>query len=219
MLYCAHFKSNLQACWRMIMIAEPLNIWYDFSANPAATSQCSYNTLAILYLLCISERILYLIDDITIILHVADTRLSKCYNVATGSWFLGKPCTGSHLLVSVPYPLYFRSICRRSKNRCKVTYKGSGVFRSSGCRSQARDPKRAPVRVLRDDYITILLATPCHPRQKITLACFSLGIRVVLGSPQVQRYWINGNCCERWCVKWCATGGSCTTTLSLYWLQ
>ena len=95
-----------------------------------------------------------------------------------------------NIVVSVPYPLYFRSICRRSKNRCKVTYKGSGVFRSSGCRSQARDPKRAPVRVLllllRDDYghyTTILLATPCHPRQKITLACFRLGI--VLGGPDI----------------------------------
>ena len=31
--------------------------------------------LAILYLLCISERILYLIDDITITIHVADTQL------------------------------------------------------------------------------------------------------------------------------------------------
>ena len=41
---------------------------HDFSTNPAATSQCSYNILAILYLLCISERILYLVDDIIIIL-------------------------------------------------------------------------------------------------------------------------------------------------------
>ena len=48
---------------------------HDFSANPAATSQCSYNILAILYL----------IDEIAIILHVADTRLSKCYNVAARS--------------------------------------------------------------------------------------------------------------------------------------
>ena len=30
------------------------------------------------------------------------------------------------------------------ENRCKVTYKGSGVFRSSGCRSLARDYKRGP---------------------------------------------------------------------------
>jgi hypothetical protein len=47
----------------------------DFLVNPAATSQSSYNVLAILYLVCITERILYLIDDITIILHVADTQL------------------------------------------------------------------------------------------------------------------------------------------------
>ena len=45
----------------------------DFLVNPAVTSQ-SYNVLAMLYLLCITKRILYLIDDITIILHVADTR-------------------------------------------------------------------------------------------------------------------------------------------------
>ena len=40
--------------------------------------------------------------------------------------------------------------------------------------------------LLRDDYshyTTILLATPCHPRQKITLACFRLGI--VLGGPDI----------------------------------
>jgi hypothetical protein len=47
----------------------------DFLVNLAATSQFSYDVLAILYLLCISERILYLIDDITIILHVVDTAL------------------------------------------------------------------------------------------------------------------------------------------------
>ena len=49
--------------------------YYDFLANLAATSQSSYDVFAILYLLCITERILYLIDDITIILHVADTQL------------------------------------------------------------------------------------------------------------------------------------------------
>jgi hypothetical protein len=44
-------------------------------SDSAATLQYSYVVLAILYLLCISERILHLIDDITIILHVADTQL------------------------------------------------------------------------------------------------------------------------------------------------
>ena len=48
---------------------------HDFLANPAATSQSSYNIISILYLLCISEKILYLIDNITIILHVKDTWL------------------------------------------------------------------------------------------------------------------------------------------------
>jgi hypothetical protein len=47
----------------------------NFLVNLAATSQSSYDVLAILYLLCITERVLYLIDDITIILHVADTWL------------------------------------------------------------------------------------------------------------------------------------------------
>jgi hypothetical protein len=47
----------------------------DFFVNPAATSQSSYDVLAILYLLCITERMLYLIGDITIILHVSDTVL------------------------------------------------------------------------------------------------------------------------------------------------
>ena len=61
---------------------------YDFSANPAATSQCSYNILVIFYLLCISERILYLIDDITIILHVTDTRFQRSYNILVIFYFL-----------------------------------------------------------------------------------------------------------------------------------
>ena len=47
----------------------------DFLTNLAATSQSSYDVPAILYLLCITERILYLIGDITIILYVADTWL------------------------------------------------------------------------------------------------------------------------------------------------
>ena len=50
----------------------------DFLVNLAATSQSSlssYDVLAILYLFCITERILYLIDDISIILHVPDTQL------------------------------------------------------------------------------------------------------------------------------------------------
>ena len=47
----------------------------DFLVNLAATSQSSYDVLAILYLLHITERILYLIGDITIILHVSDTAL------------------------------------------------------------------------------------------------------------------------------------------------
>ena len=48
---------------------------HDYSANLAATSQCSYDIIAWLYLIYISEKILYLIDDISIILHVPDTRL------------------------------------------------------------------------------------------------------------------------------------------------
>jgi len=48
---------------------------YKLLSNKTAASQSSYDILAILYLLCITERILYLIDDITIILHVVDTRL------------------------------------------------------------------------------------------------------------------------------------------------
>jgi len=50
----------------------------DFLVNLAATSQSSlssYDVLAILYLLCITEKILYLIGDINIILHVVDTQL------------------------------------------------------------------------------------------------------------------------------------------------
>ena len=47
----------------------------DFLTNLAATSQSSYDVLAILYLLCITMRILYLIGDITTILHVTDTQL------------------------------------------------------------------------------------------------------------------------------------------------
>jgi len=47
----------------------------DFLANLAASSQSSYDVLAILYLLYITERILHLMDNINIILHVADTWL------------------------------------------------------------------------------------------------------------------------------------------------
>jgi hypothetical protein len=46
-----------------------------FLVNLAVTSQSSYDVLAILHLLCITERILYLIGDILIILHGANTAL------------------------------------------------------------------------------------------------------------------------------------------------
>ena len=49
---------------------------HDYSANLAATSQCSYDIIAWLYLIYISEKILYLIDDISIILHVGYKLLS-----------------------------------------------------------------------------------------------------------------------------------------------
>jgi hypothetical protein len=52
-----------------------LRHYCDFSANLAATSQSSYKVLTLLYLLYISERILYLIDDINIVLHFGDTQL------------------------------------------------------------------------------------------------------------------------------------------------
>jgi hypothetical protein len=58
---------------------------HDFSANPAATSQCIYDIPAILYFPCIRKKKLYLIDDDTIILHVGYKLLSRCYNVVTGS--------------------------------------------------------------------------------------------------------------------------------------
>ena len=47
----------------------------DFLIHLAATSQSSYDVLAIIYLHQITERILYLIGDINIILHVTDTQL------------------------------------------------------------------------------------------------------------------------------------------------
>ena len=50
-----------------------------FFSKPAATSQSSYDILAILYLLCIIERILYLIDDITIILTCCRYMVIDCY--------------------------------------------------------------------------------------------------------------------------------------------
>jgi hypothetical protein len=52
-----------------------LRHYCDFLINPAITSQSSYNVLAMLYLLCITKRILYLIGDIKYILHVSDTAL------------------------------------------------------------------------------------------------------------------------------------------------
>ena len=52
---------------------------HDFLAKLAATSQCSYNIFAIFYLLFISERILYLIDDITIVLTCHIYVVIDCY--------------------------------------------------------------------------------------------------------------------------------------------
>jgi hypothetical protein len=49
-------------------LSNILHAYCNFLANPAATSQSSYHALAILYLLCITEKILHLIDDISIIL-------------------------------------------------------------------------------------------------------------------------------------------------------
>ena len=71
-------------CYLDVIILQQV---YEFSANLAATShwQSSYDILAILYFSCISEKTLYLIDNIILILHVLDNWLSKCYNVATGS--------------------------------------------------------------------------------------------------------------------------------------
>ena len=69
-------------CYLDVIILQQV---YEFSANLAATSQSSYDILAILYFFCISEKTLYLIDNIILILHVLDNWLSKCYNVATGS--------------------------------------------------------------------------------------------------------------------------------------
>lgn len=47
---------------------------YNILSNLVATSQSSYDILAILYFLRISERMIYLTDDITISLHV----MTKC---------------------------------------------------------------------------------------------------------------------------------------------
>jgi hypothetical protein len=74
---------------------EQFNIWHAYSdilTNPTAISQSSYNVLSILYLLCIKQRILYLINNITIILCVTDTPLSGCYNVVRGSWISDQSC-------------------------------------------------------------------------------------------------------------------------------
>jgi hypothetical protein len=70
--FSANPAATSQCSYLSVIILRQV---HNFSTNPAATSQCNYNILAILYLLCISEKILYLFDDITIILHVADTRL------------------------------------------------------------------------------------------------------------------------------------------------
>jgi len=56
-------------------VHEPSNIWHhycNFLANLVASSQSSYDVLTILYLLYITERILYLFGDMNIILHVTD---------------------------------------------------------------------------------------------------------------------------------------------------
>jgi hypothetical protein len=78
---------SLQSCRRVIilyllciteriLVILPLSLLEDdnelhiviFLVNPEATSQSTYNDLAILYLLLHYRKILHLIDDITIIL-------------------------------------------------------------------------------------------------------------------------------------------------------
>ena len=41
--------------------------------------------------------------------------------------------------ISIPFEWLLRSVHRRSKNSCFVVFKGSGEFRSCGCRALARD--------------------------------------------------------------------------------
>ncbi len=60
--YCTHLIYSLQSCQGMIMNYELSNIQHaycNFLANMTAISQSCYNVLAILYLLCITERILH----------------------------------------------------------------------------------------------------------------------------------------------------------------
>jgi hypothetical protein len=75
-LWCYHNPTcrgyKVINCYLSVIMLQQV---HDFSANLAATSQCSYDILDWLYLLYISERILYLIGDISIILCVPDTRL------------------------------------------------------------------------------------------------------------------------------------------------
>ena len=63
-------------CYISVIMLQQVD---DFLANLAATLQCSYNIFAIFYLLFISERILYLIDDITIILTCHIYVVIDCY--------------------------------------------------------------------------------------------------------------------------------------------
>ena len=75
-LWCYHNPTcrgyKVINCYLSVIMLQQA---HDYSANLAATSQCSYDILAWLCLLYTSEKILYLIDDISIILHVPDTLL------------------------------------------------------------------------------------------------------------------------------------------------
>jgi hypothetical protein len=77
MQYCdflVNLAATSQSSYNVLAILYLLRITEQILyLNLAATSQSSYNVLAILYLLRITEQILYLIDNITIILLVADT--------------------------------------------------------------------------------------------------------------------------------------------------
>jgi len=53
--------------------------YYDFFANPAATSQSSYKVITMLHLFYIEERILHLIYDVTIIPTCRRYMVINCY--------------------------------------------------------------------------------------------------------------------------------------------
>ena len=113
--------------------------------------------------------------------HVISVRLDSDSEESDGvRWTITRVLEDSPIpcdtLVSISIPFVYSEFVSEIEKSMLNLYKGSGVFRSSGCRGLARDLNRAPKHhdaqlPWHDEYATILLlATPYHLRRSIQSA-------------------------------------------------